>query len=47
MRIAERGVPHGLHRIGEDDFLVRVPLLLVVSAMVDELHLFEHGGLYK
>jgi hypothetical protein len=34
-------IPHGLDGVGEDDFLVRISFLLVVPAMVDELHLLQ------
>ena len=37
--------PHGLDGVGKDDLLIRVPLLLIVSAVVNELHLLEDGGL--
>ena len=36
--------PHGLDGVGKDDLLIRVPLLLIVSAVVNELHLLEDGG---
>ena len=38
--------PHGLDGVGEDDFLVRVALVLVVAAVVDELHLFQDCRLW-
>ena len=41
----EGDAPHGLDRVGVDDLLVRVALLLVVAAMVDEFHLLEDGRL--
>jgi hypothetical protein len=40
-------IPHRLDGVGEDDLLVRVSLLVVVTAVVNELHLLEHGGLKK
>ena len=41
----EGNIPHRLNGVGEDDLLIRVPLLLVVTAVVNELHLLEDGGL--
>jgi hypothetical protein len=38
--------PHGLDGVREDDLLVRVALLVVVPAVVDELHLLEYRRLY-
>lgn len=35
-------VPHGLNGVGVDDLLVRVPLVFIIPAVVDELHLLEH-----
>ena len=37
--------PHGLDRVGENDLFVGLPFDVVVAAVVDELHLLEHGGL--
>jgi hypothetical protein len=43
----ERGdLPHGLDGVREYDFFVGLSLLLVVSAMMNEFHLFEHGRLF-
>lgn len=33
---------HGLHRVGVDDLLVRLALLVGVGPLVDELHLLEN-----
>lgn len=40
----EEDIPHALDGVTEDDFLVRVSFRVVVSAMVNELHLFQNGG---
>lgn len=40
-----RDKPHRLDGVREDDLLIRVALLLIVAAVVDELHLLENGGL--
>ena len=37
--------PHGLDGVGEDDLLVGVSFLVVVPAVVDELHLLQHRRL--
>lgn len=34
---------HGLDGVGEDDLLVRIPLVVAVGSLVDELHLFQDG----
>ena len=36
---------HGLGRVGEDDLLVRVALLVVVATMMNEFHLLEDSRL--
>ena len=38
-------IPHGLDGVGEDDLLIRVPFLLVVTPVMNELHLLQDGGL--
>jgi hypothetical protein len=48
--VEKRGVreglaPHGLDGVGIDDLLVRVPFLVVVTTVVDQLHLFQNGRL--
>lgn len=41
----EVNLPHGLNGIGEDDLLIRVPLLLIVPSVVNKFHLLEHSRL--
>jgi len=39
--------PHGLNRVGVNDFLVGIPFGIIVAAVMDQLHLLEDGGLRK
>lgn len=43
----EEGVPHGLNGVWVYDFFVRVSFRIVVSTVVNELHLLEDGWLYE
>lgn len=36
-------IPHGLEGVGEDNLLVRLSFLIVIAAVVDKLHLLQHG----
>lgn len=38
-------VPHRLDGVGEDDLLVRFPFLLIITSVVNELHLLQDSGL--
>lgn len=38
-------IQHGLNRVGEDDLLIRISLLFVVTIAGDKLHLVENGRL--
>lgn len=40
-------IPHRLYRVGKDDLPVGVSFLVVVPAMMDELHLLEHRRLQR
>lgn len=37
--------PHGLHRVGVDNLLVRLAFLFIIAAVVDEFHLLEDSRL--
>lgn len=40
--IKERGSPHRLNGVRENDFLVRVSFRVIVAAVVNKFHLFQH-----